>query len=213
MPIAKLPEEPLKPVPPSLPPSSQKPPTCFQAPVRGKSWKIFEPGHILMLVKQLSISNLDHPDTSPPWRAEKVCKLIAASNPWLTPHHQSERGKLFLKGGMRHLPRCGKVKRPRWQYQMQLGCKQPGCYQGIGAADSPRPSPNLSSVIKEDDLDWKTSIFPDVVILKGFWWSGRLQFLFILYWKHRKICETALVNVWIVKLSVGIFKAIWRLNV
>ena len=65
-PIAKLPEEPLKPVPPSLPPSSQKPPTCFPAPVRGKSWKIFEPGHILMLVKQLSISNLGHPDTSPP---------------------------------------------------------------------------------------------------------------------------------------------------
>ena len=58
---------------------------------------------------------------------------------------------------------------------MKLGCKQPGCYQGIGAADSPRPSPNLSSVIKEDDMDWKTSLFPDVVILKGFWASGKLQ--------------------------------------
>ena len=149
----KLPEEPLKPGLPSLPPSSQKPPTCFPTPVQGWSGKIFEPVHILILCQTIVQFQ--------PWsswyfrplkcweslQAHCCTQSLTGSPSPLT----SLKGKsCFWKGRESIIGRDVEMsetlnERPRWQYQMQLGCKQPGCYQGIGAADSPRPSPNLST--------------------------------------------------------------------
>ena len=61
--VFKRPEEPLKPELPSLPPSSQKPPICFQVP--GQAWRRrrFVPAHIIDSLPQRP-------------------KLIGSASPW-----------------------------------------------------------------------------------------------------------------------------------
>ena len=101
-------------------------------------------------------SNLDHPDVSPPGCAEKVCKLIAAPNPWLTPHHQSERWKTFSKMGKSITRSQGeKLHAPQEINVIMLtkiskSCQQPGCYQGIGGIlCSSRLPPPLSKPLQQ----------------------------------------------------------------
>ena len=152
--VFKRPEEPLKPWLPSLPPSSQKPPICFQVPEQARRRRLFVPAHIIdSLPSEAKIDwlNLTLIILMPP--PLEVLRKLASSllHPipdWLP--------ITSLKNQYQGLERKNHTSVTISRDE----CQQPGCYQGIGGILCSRlphpPTPLSTSTTVSKTTTWSS---------------------------------------------------------